>query len=81
MEQLRGGKHDHLIDQHGLKCAEVFATLEDVPEDMMIDFDDSEAMYPGPSFALLENFSATRARTSSSPRTTAGPHPLVSTHP
>lgn len=57
LQASRGSKHDHLIDQHGLKCAEVFHRLEDVPAGMPIDFDDTAAMHPGPSFALLENFS------------------------
>ena len=56
LQASRGSKHDALIDQYDLKCAEVFHHLEDVPEDMVIDFDDAAAMYPGPSFALLENF-------------------------
>ena len=52
----RGSKHDALIDAHPeLKTATVYDHLDDVPEDMMIDFDDFAAQQPGPSFALLEN--------------------------
>lgn len=51
----RGGKHDHLIDEYGLKCAEVFHSIEDVPAEMPIDTDDYYAQTQGPSFALLEN--------------------------
>ena len=51
----RGGKHDYLIDNYSLKCAEVFHHIDDVPEDMLIDLDDYLAQIPGPSFALLEN--------------------------
>lgn len=51
----RGGKHDDLIDKHGLKCAEVFHSLDDVPATMPIDTDDYWAQTPGTSFALLEN--------------------------
>lgn len=52
----RGGKEDHLIDEYGLRTAEVFYDIADVPEDMVIDTDDAEAMdATAPSFALLEN--------------------------
>lgn len=56
LQASRGSKQDHLIDEHDLKCAEVFHDFEDVPEGMPIDFDDTYAMVKGPSFALLENF-------------------------
>lgn len=55
MNASRGGKHDYLIDAHGLKCAEVFHDIRDVPADMPIDTDDYFAQTPGASFALLEN--------------------------
>lgn len=52
----RGSKHDLLImDRPGLKTATVYNRLDEVPEDMFIDFDDWFAQQPGPSFALLEN--------------------------
>lgn len=51
-----GSKQDQLIDEYGLRTATVYYRLEDVPEDMAIDFDDWEAQNPtAPSFALLEN--------------------------
>lgn len=55
LQASRGSKHDHLIDEHSLKCAEVFDRIQDVPPEMPIDVDDSHAMRPGPSFALLNN--------------------------
>lgn len=56
MQASRGSKQDALIDQHGLKCAEVFHDLADIPEDMVVDFDDFWAQQGKHSFALLENF-------------------------
>lgn len=59
----RGSKMDHLIDEHGLRAAEVYYDIRDVPEDMVIDFDDREPMNPlAPSFALLENSTNTNQR-------------------
>lgn len=56
LQASRGSKQDHLIDAHSLKCAEVFPNIDDVPATMQIDTDDTLAMHPGPSFALLDNF-------------------------
>ena len=53
-----GSKQDHLITEHGLRTATVYYDLADVPENMVIDYDDGEAQDPlAPSFALLENMS------------------------
>lgn len=56
MQASRGSKQDHLIDEYNLKCAEVFEKLEDVPEWMLVDYDDLAAQSKGLSFALLNNF-------------------------
>lgn len=53
-----GSKHDELIGEYDLKTATVFYDINDVPEDMAIDYDDREAQdAKAPSFALLENLS------------------------
>lgn len=51
----RGGTHDHLIDEHGLRSAEVvFSVAEAKDKGLEIDHDDSHAIAPdGKSFALL----------------------------
>ncbi len=50
----RGGKHDWLITEHGLKCAEVvFAEEEADAQQLEIDHDDSHAAFGKESFALL----------------------------
>jgi len=51
----RGGTHDHLIDEHGLRCAEVvFNESEANIRGLEIDHDDSHAYGDSPkSFALL----------------------------
>lgn len=52
-----GGRHDHLIDQYNLKYARVVWSKEEADQlGLTIDLDDRLAAYPGPSFALLENF-------------------------
>lgn len=49
-----GGHHDSLIEKHGLKSARVvFSEQEAIDLGLEIDHDDSLAMKPGPSFALL----------------------------
>jgi hypothetical protein len=49
-----GGTHDHLIAEHGLQSARVvFSELEAQALGLELDHDDSHAMNPGPSFALL----------------------------
>ena len=55
MNASLGSKFDNEIREHGLKSARVVRRIEDVPADMPIDYDDSYAMHPGPSFALLNN--------------------------
>ena len=53
-----GGKHDSLIQEHGLKSARVVWTkLEASDLGLKIDTDDSLAAFGSESFALLENFS------------------------
>jgi hypothetical protein len=50
----RGGRHDSLIDRYGLRFARVvFSEGEAEALGLEIDDDDSHAMHPGPSFALL----------------------------
>lgn len=56
----RGSHEDSLIDKYGLRYAEVFDRVEDVPNGMQIDTDDTLAMSPGPSFALINNFKIKR---------------------
>jgi hypothetical protein len=49
-----GGTHDHLIEAYGLRSAKVvFSEEEAASLGLEIDHDDSHAMRPGPSFALL----------------------------
>lgn len=53
-----GGKHDHLIAQHGLKYARVVYSEEEARMlGLPIDTDDRLAAYSNDPFALLENFS------------------------
>ena len=51
----KGGTHDHLIEEHGLRSAEVvFSPEEAADKGLEIDHDDSLAIAPyGKSFALL----------------------------
>ena len=50
----KGGTHDHLIYRHGLRFAEVVFSLEDAKDKgLLIDHDDSLAIYGNDSFALL----------------------------
>lgn len=52
-----GGKWDRLIDEHGLKYARVVWSRDEADElGLEIDTDDKMAAFPGPPFALLENF-------------------------
>jgi hypothetical protein len=49
-----GGTHDHLIAEHGLRYSVVVKTHQQAADmGLEIDHDDSHAMNPGPSFALL----------------------------
>jgi hypothetical protein len=50
----RGGSHDHLIAAHGLRSARVVFSKQEAHDlGLELDHDDSHAMTPGPSFALL----------------------------
>jgi hypothetical protein len=50
----RGGKHDNLINQYNLKCAEVvFSEQAAIDKGLEIDHDDSHACIGTKSFALL----------------------------
>jgi len=50
----RGGKFDYMINQYGLKCAEVvFTELDASEKGLEIDHDDSHAAVGTKSFALL----------------------------
>lgn len=58
----RGGAYDHLIDAHNLREAVVvFHPDEAKALGLEIDHDDSHAMLPGPSFALLLHGSQPKA--------------------
>jgi hypothetical protein len=49
-----GGTHDHLISEHGLRSARVVLSEDEAKRlGLALDHDDSHAMNPGPSFALL----------------------------
>jgi hypothetical protein len=49
-----GGQHDHLIEEHSLRYARVVYSEEEAADlGLELDHDDSHAMRPGPSFALL----------------------------
>lgn len=76
LQASRGSKQDELIDRHGLKCSEVFATVEDVPPGMWIDTDDLAAQTPGGSFALVDNFTTDPDTPEKIAR-----HNLTATHP
>tara|TARA_R110000824_G_scaffold247940_3_gene437027 strand:- start:2140 stop:2799 length:660 start_codon:yes stop_codon:yes gene_type:complete len=57
MNASHGGKLDHLIAVHGMKSARVVYSRQEAHDlGLKIDTDDRLAAYPGPSFALLENF-------------------------
>ena len=61
MQASRGGKKDHLIEEHGLKSATVFRTLEEaIKSGMPIDIDDTYACSNQGSFALVDNFGPDR---------------------
>ena len=61
MQASRGGKQDHLIELHGLKCATVFRTLpEALQSGLPIDIDDTYACSNQGSFALVDNFGPDR---------------------
>jgi len=50
----KGGQHDHLIDEHGLRYAQVvYSEAEAERLGLPIDHDDSHAVRPGGNFALL----------------------------
>lgn len=50
----RGGTHDHLIEEHGLRSAEVvFSEHEAEEKGLVIDHDDTTAAFTDESFALL----------------------------
>ena len=50
-----GGHLDHMIKDHNLKFAKVYASPEEIPEGMPIDTNDDYARMPDVSFALLDN--------------------------
>lgn len=56
LQASKGSLQEDLIDKYGLKFAEVFTDINDVPEGMPIDTDDTLAMEGNISFALLDNF-------------------------
>ena len=52
-----GGRWDGMIEEHGLKYARVVWSPEEAESlGLKIDTDDKLAAFPGPSFALVENF-------------------------
>jgi len=56
LQASKGSLQEDLIEKYGLKYAEVFTDIQDVPKGMPIDVDDSHAMQGTASFALLDNF-------------------------
>ena len=55
-----GGKWDYMIEPNGLKYAKVVWSKEEAAQlGLKICTDDRLAAFPGPSFALLENFTKT----------------------
>lgn len=59
LQASKGGRHDDLIAEHGLKYAEVvWSEAEAAAKGLAIDRDDYLAAYGSKPFALLENFSA-----------------------
>ena len=50
-----GGKHDHLIEEHGLKHTIVVRSKKDMIHDWPIDYNDDEARKPNINFYLLDN--------------------------
>jgi hypothetical protein len=63
LQASKGGREDHLIDEHGLKYAEVvWSEQEAAQKGLAIDVDDYLAAYGSAPFALLENFSAAKKR-------------------
>ena len=55
LQASKGGYQDDLIEKHNLKYAEVFLDINEIPDGMPIDVDDTYAMEGTKSFALLEN--------------------------
>jgi hypothetical protein len=61
MQASRGGKKDHLIEEHALKSATVFRTLDEaIKSGLPIDIDDEYACSNQGSFALVDNFGPDR---------------------
>jgi len=61
MQASRGGRQDHLIEQHSLKSATVFRTIEEALQSgLPIDIDDEYACTNKGSFALVDNFGPDR---------------------
>lgn len=61
LQASRGGKKDHLIEEHGLKSATVFRTLAEAQASgLPIDTDDHYACTNQGSFALVDNFGPDR---------------------
>ena len=57
-----GGRHDALIEQHGLKYARVVWSLAEAEAlGLEVDRDDRLAAFGSASFALLENFTKSKA--------------------
>lgn len=57
MQASWGGKEDHMIDEHNLKSATVFPTVEAaLASGLPIDVDDYYACTNNGSFALVDNF-------------------------
>lgn len=62
MQASYGGRHDAMIEEHRLKYAKVVWSEGEAEEiGLDIDTDDRLAAFPGPSFALLENFTKQNA--------------------
>lgn len=51
-----GGRHDRLIEEHGLKNVKVYPTAKEVPADRPIDTNDDWARRKNINFALVDNY-------------------------
>ena len=62
LQASHGGKHDALIEQHGLKSARVVWSKQEADAlKLQIDTDDRLAAYGARSFELIENFTKSKS--------------------
>jgi hypothetical protein len=58
-----GGRADDLIEKFNLKNVKVYASIEEVPTDRLIDTNDKFARIPNINFALLDNMKYSKKQT------------------